>query len=205
MRAVVVCHVVELAEEVVLAVHDGGGVHHRNGLAVAVELDKAVEADVDECQEEGHTQQRLNVEPEQEGCAAGGGQDSCGHGPVDAHAAEQLLRQVLLAIGIEEHDRRVSHHMQQHTVHVNHVPGERGTVEVPHVEGVARGTVQAVVDEHVRRGEVIRDVTEDQTYPILNKVAEYVFEPFLVHSVVVALFMRKGVCSTHYVSTYAHP
>ena len=87
-----VCHVVVLSEEVVFTVDDGGRVHARNGLPAGVELDEAVKADVDQGEEEGHAQQRLDVEPEQERETTGDGENARGHTPIDADPVLELFR-----------------------------------------------------------------------------------------------------------------
>jgi hypothetical protein len=146
-----------------------------------------VEADVDQRQEVGHAQQRLDDHPEHEGGRPRDGQDHEGHGPVGLDAALQLLRLGFHAVRVEELERGVADHMQEDAVHVEHEVAEARSVDVPLVEGVAQAAVQAVVDVVVRGGEVPGHVAEEHAQVVLEEVPEVVADGLLVQAEVVAL------------------
>ena len=192
LRVVVVCHVVVLSEEVVFTVDDGGRVNERNRLSAGIELDEAVEADVNKGEEEGHAHQWLDVEPEQEGEATGDGKDTCGHTPIDTDPVLKPLRHDVLIVRVEVDDRRVPSHVQKHPVYIHHVVRQRGAVEVPQVEGVSNGPIQSMVNEIMRRGEVVWHVAKHHPDPVLHEVADRVSNPLLVHPTIMPLLYNTS-------------
>jgi hypothetical protein len=66
-----VSHVVVLAEVVIIALNDRGGVHTGDVVALRIELDETVEAVVDEGEEVGHAQKGLEIDPKHKGRRAG--------------------------------------------------------------------------------------------------------------------------------------
>lgn len=177
---VVVRHVVVLAENVLLAVDDGRCVHHLDVLAFLVVLQEAVEADVDEGEEVGHAEHRLQVEPEQERDRASQRQQRDAEGHVRDDAVRQEIGLLAHAVDAEVLDRGVADHVQQDAVHVEHEVPEAGAVKVPEVEGVADPSIHPMVDLDVRGSEVPRDIAEEHSQRVLEDVAHRAGESGLV-------------------------
>jgi hypothetical protein len=63
---VMVCHVIIFTENIVGTVHNSCGIDDLNVVSLCVELQEAVETDVDQGQEIGHAEKRLQVDVEEE-------------------------------------------------------------------------------------------------------------------------------------------
>mmetsp|Transcript_10725 Transcript_10725/g.25327 ORF Transcript_10725/g.25327 Transcript_10725/m.25327 type:complete len:456 (-) Transcript_10725:757-2124(-) len=164
-RVVVVRHVVVLPEIVIGALHDARAVHAGNVLLVLVELDESVQRKVDEREEEGHGEERLEVEEHheprcrparapssEEASRCNGRHDE----PVPQHAPKELVevsghRLVSRSHPLEDLQTLIPRHVAESgPVQVQHEVRERSSVKVPLVERVALPSVQTVVQVNVR-------------------------------------------------------
>jgi hypothetical protein len=158
---VVVGHVVVFAEVVIIAIDDAARVHTGDIDTIAIDLDEAMEANVEQGEEVGHTNERLEVDPEHEAertCDRCKGQ---GDGPVGVNAFLQEIVLSKMAVTFEEFQRGCAEHVVGHTVDVEHEMSEARAVQVPKVECVSSTAIQTMVDEDMRGCEVPGHIAVD--------------------------------------------
>jgi hypothetical protein len=125
---VVVSHVVILSVVIIIAIDDAGGVHTTDIISVTVDLNKAMEPNVEESKEVRHANERLKIDPKDKTERSCDGNEDQGDGPVGIHPLLQQVMLALMTMTFEEFQRGEAEHVVGNAIDVEHEMCDTGPV-----------------------------------------------------------------------------